>query len=397
MDVFTRDDLRSLIEADADPCASIYMPTHRAGREIREDSLRCKNLLHKAEEQLHEAGLRTPEARAALEPAHRLQGDGQFWRNQSDGLAIFAGRGIFKSYRVPLRFEELLVVNRRFHVKQILPLLQNDGTFYILAVSQKHVRLLRGTHHSVSELDPVGLPKSLVDALNVDEYVQSLQQHGHTTLGVGAAGAREGLFHGHGGADLDVKKRDEIIEYFRRIDDGLHEFFKNVEHAPLVFAGVEYQFPMFKDSYHQGPLIDKPVAGNSDDLQLRELHAKAWQLVGPHFREGERKAIRRYGERAGGDVVSNDLQEIIKAARTGRVETLFVSEDQKIWGSVDEGTGEMQRLHEGLPGTDDLLDYAAVHTLLTGGEVFAVHDGEMPGGGAVAAVYRYPSRFARQA
>ena len=37
----------------------------------------------------------------------------------------------------------------------------------------------------------------------------------------------------------------------------------------------------------------------------------------------------------------------------------------------------------------DLFDLAAVQTLSNGGTVYAVEPGEMPGGGEVAAVYRF--------
>ena len=41
------------------------------------------------------------------------------------------------------------------------------------------------------------------------------------------------------------------------------------------------------------------------------------------------------------------------------------------------------------PGDEDLLDFAAIHTLFNGGTVYAVDPDEVPGGTPLAAVFRY--------
>jgi hypothetical protein len=40
-------------------------------------------------------------------------------------------------------------------------------------------------------------------------------------------------------------------------------------------------------------------------------------------------------------------------------------------------------------GSGDLLDFAAAHTFLNGGTVYAVNPPEMPDDGPVAALFRY--------
>jgi hypothetical protein len=389
MDLFTRANLRQLMLSAHQMCVSLYMPTHRTGREIREDGVRCKNLLSQAEEQLHAAGLRTPEARKIVQPAWELHDDSTFWQNQSDGLAMFAAPGLFQYYRVPLRFEERLVVGQRFHVKPILRLLQGDGEFFLLAVSQKHVRFLRGTHHSISELAPAALPRSLSDALNIDEYVQSLQQHSYTSVGIGGeGGATEGMFHGHGGSNLDVKKRDEIREYFLRIADGLQDFLHD-DRSPLVFAGVDYLFPIFRDACKYRHLQDEPIMGNPDELKSAELHGAAWAIVHPYFERQQQAALQQYADLTNRDLTSHESATLVSAARSGRIGTLFVAEDAQLWGIVDEQRDACTPVAAPQSGAEDLLNYAAVHTLLHGGTVYVVDGRHMPGDQAIAGIFRY--------
>lgn len=124
MDVIAGPEVKRLSEVDGRWCVSIFMPAHRAGAETQQDRIRLKNLLREAERQLVEAGLRTPDAAAILEPGHALLAESDFWQHQSDGLAVFAHRGEFHRYRVPLRFQERVTVAKRFQLKPLFPLLK---------------------------------------------------------------------------------------------------------------------------------------------------------------------------------------------------------------------------------------------------------------------------------
>jgi hypothetical protein len=387
MDLFTRADLQGLMTPADRHCVSICMPTHRTGREIREDSLRCKNLLTRAEEQLQELGLRSPAAREIVKPAWDLHGDELFWRNQSDGLAMFLSPGRFRCFRVPLNLDELLIVNQRFHLKAMLPLLQNDGRFYLLAVSQKHVRFFTGTHYSISPIETDALPKNLRDALNIDEYVQSMQQHGHTTMGVGPTGAREAIHHGQGGADMQSKKNDELREYFRRIDDGLAEFFGD-DKAPLVFAGVEYLFPLFREACGYKHLVETPIRGNPEGWSEQELHRRAWQAVEPHIQRAQHAAVERFGDLLSSGRSVHEPHDIVKAAMQGRVETLLVEKNGHLWGRIGESL-RVDLLPKAEPGSEDLLDFATLHTLMHRGSVYVLERDRMPEGRPMAAIVRY--------
>jgi len=50
---------------------------------------------------------------------------------------------VFLYYRLPIEFQELVVVSDQFHLKPLLYLINNDGRFYLLALSQNDVRFLR--------------------------------------------------------------------------------------------------------------------------------------------------------------------------------------------------------------------------------------------------------------
>lgn len=390
MDILSREDLKRLSDKRDGWHVSIYMPTHRAGPETQQDPIRLKNLLEEAKERLMASdrdrpGLRAPEARARLEPASKLIQDGLFWQRQSDGLAIFVSSEMAHYYRLPLDFEELVIVADRFHVKPLLPLLSGDGRFYVLALSQDATRLLQGTRYMVGELDLEEAPTSLSNALRFDDPERRLQYH--TASGPsGGKGGRPAMFYGQGAPSQDQK--GDILRYFQKLDTGVQELLAG-ERAPLVLAGVDYLLPLYREANTYPHLIEDGVEGNPDNLSAKELHQRAWAIIRPRFLEEREEAAKRFRQLADTEGASDDLAEIVPAAYHGRVQTLFVALDVQQWGAFDPATNEV-RLHQAAdPGDQDLLDLAAVHTLLNGGSVYAVEAERVPAGGSLAALFRY--------
>jgi len=379
MDTFTRSDLKLLLDPRRGPCVSAFLPTHRGGSE--QDPTRYKNLLRQAEDRLTAHGVRGPEAGDLLEPARELLADESFWRAQSDGLALFLAPGFQRRYRLPVAFPERVVVGDSFHVEPLLPLLNAGGRFYVLALSQKHVRLLQGTAHGVQDLDLAGVPQGLAEALRFHDTDEPLLFH---TRPNGRHGGWSAIFHGHG-VGIDDHK-DDLLAYFRAVDRGLHEILRT-ERAPLVLASVEYLWPIYREANRYPHLLEGGIAGNPDGLSAEELCRRALALVRPHWRRAQAEAAALYAQLLGTGRASADLPEVVQAAREGRVEILFVESGRRVWGRAE--TGAAHEREE--PGDEDLLNRATADTLRHGGTVYASAAEEMPGGPA-AALFWLPVR-----
>jgi hypothetical protein len=276
------------------------------------------------------------------------------------------------------------VVGERFHLKPLLPLLSGDGRFYVLALSQAEVRLFQCTRYSVGEVALESIPGSLAEALRYDDPERQLQFHTGTPTGTGK---RAALFHGHGVGTDDTK--DNILRYFRQVDRGLRALLGE-ESAPLVLAGVDYLFPIYREANTYPNLLEKRITGNPEGLTAKELHGQAWKIVEFHFQREQKDAAARYRQFTGTDRASSDLKAIVPAAYHGRVEVLFVAVGIQRWGSFDpqENVVHLHRTPE--PGDEDLLDLAAIQTLLHGGAVYAVEQEGVPDQKAsMAALYRY--------
>jgi hypothetical protein len=321
-----------------------------------------------------------------LSPGEKLLDDTPFWQHQSDGLAVFFSAGFFRLYRAPVTFKELSVVaSHRFYIKPLLPLLAGNGRFYVLAVSQKNVRLLQGTHYAIHELDLSNsdTPENLAETLRFDDPESQLQFHTGTSDRVGE---RAAIYHGQGVGTEE--RKNNVLRYFRDIDKGLSKFFSD-EKAPLVFVGVEYLFPIYREANSYPHLVDSAVEGNPENLDDESLHAAAWRIVSPLFLAAQKEAQKTIEDLNETLKTSNSITTVIPATREGRVDVLFVALDKERWGTFDPAIPDVRLHSKRMPGDEDLLDTCAVQTILHNGTVYAVESSEVPGDGDVAALFRY--------
>ncbi len=383
MRLLGKEELKALMERTGDYCISLYMPTIKAGRETRMNAIRLKNLIADVEKQLDESGLSQKEIMKILEPAQDLQKNSVFWQHQSEGLAVFLTPDNFNYYRLPLKFNEEVIINERFYLKPLLPLFSGDGRFYVLALSQKNIRLLQASRYSVSDLPLEDVPTSMEEALGYDNLEHQSQFHVASRTGKQRGDL---MFHGHGGGEDNSK--EDIQRYFQRVDQGLRDILSG-ENAPLILAGVEYLLPLYKKANSYVNLLEEAAIGNPDELTSEALHEEAWEVVEPYFKQEQEKAEKQFQDLFHTGQTSQDIKKILPAAHFGKVGLLFLDVDDQKWGSFDPEKSLVKIEEERQPGLEELIDLAAVKTLATGGTVYAAKKNDMPVKSSVAALFRW--------
>ncbi len=387
MNILSKAELRALVDNKATPCISSYMPCQLAGQQVRQNPIRLKNLLTKAEEDLVTAGMRTAAARDLLQPGHELFKDPAFVEHLSEGLALFISPDMFRYYRLATPFEELVTLGDSFHIKPLIPIFTADGRFFILALSQEKVTLYVGTRFTVREVPVKDMVKGIEEMLKSSQFDKGRQIH---TAGA-TVGGRKGeatTHHGQGSAGEEKVRKRILMDFLHLLEKSLHKVL-NGEHGPMVVAGVDYMRAFFREATAYPALVEEGVSGNPDLLSKEQLHSQAWRIVAPYFDKAQQRALGKYKQLAGSSRVSEDVEAVVNAAQAGHVDTLFVAGDQHVWGRYDPQANLLYLHKSKEPGDQDLLDLAALHTLLHDGTVYALKSQEMPTKAALAAAMRY--------
>ncbi|MGD9632362.1 MAG: hypothetical protein AB7G28_14055 [Pirellulales bacterium] len=382
MNTFTKDNLRQLAGMNGEYVASIYFPA-TTGAEQRQNPIHFKSLIRAAGQQMQARGIREPAIQKMTVSAHTLLDRPELWRELAHGLAVFVSRDALHAFALPFHCDEICVVGKCAYLLPLLAWDSHDTSYFVLAVSRNAVRLLQGSRARLDEVAVPMLPADLATALRYEVRQGTLQMHS----GQPQIGGKEGVvFHGQGG-EVDVSK-DELTEYFRRIDRAVSDYLQ-LRREPLVFAGVDYLFPMYQSGNHYTHLVLRSVEGNPDQLAPADLCTRAWTLVEGQLREREEASAEQHWNSVGSGRTANRIVEILAAAQAGAIETLYVEAGARRMGRYLPESATVR--YDGAPQADseELVNQAAVLVLRSGGAVVAMEPNRVPDGGVIAAVLRY--------
>lgn len=388
--MITNDELRTLAERTAGPCVTIYMRTHRAGPDIREDPIRLRDLLDESERRAEEHGLRTEDVRRIIQPARDLCDDQMFWRHQGDGLCLILGEnadgdgGTMRVIKLASSPGELVAIGDRINVRPLVRERADGSKFFVVGLSMHRVFVLECFADSYRELDLTDIPKRIEDAVGYDYEQRSLQFHSQTA---GNQGARPAQYHGQGRAGGE--DRDELQTFLERVENGVEKLLHSDRRAPIVLAGVPELTAKFRKSSGLPNIADETLQGSVDIADLGDLHREALGVLGERFDEPRREAIERVNEALGHDRASVQIPAILEAAEHARIGTLIADCHRAIWGETDGAAGKVTTHDERQPGDEDLIDLAISRALASGAEVFPASEAELPADAPMAGELRF--------
>ena len=379
-----RDQLKEL-GASTGLCLSILIPIQRAEPNNRLAEMRLKSAIQTAEQKLADIGFEKGDIQELLAPVRELEGTPDTWAQAGKSVAIFRSPDLFRWFGLKCELREQVVVADHFYVLPMLSALNENHRFYILALSQKHVRLLRCTEKSSEE---VPLPASI--PTNLDDFLQ-FRKPDHTldnrqVVGQSTGGDFKGVMST---TSTDREKQDEYLyHFFKQVSTGVQELLRD-DPAPVVPAAVEYEVGIFRRGNVLQHVSEHAVFGAPDGLKGGELHARALEAVAPEWDAPLNRALELYERQGGSERTSADARQIVKAAFEGRVAHLFIAAGASLSGNFDEAANRVHISRKVRPGDEDLVNAAALRTLSNSGEVFVIPRERVPGQADMAAVLRY--------
>jgi hypothetical protein len=372
-------------------CISIYIPTHRAGHETLngQDNILFKNKLREARTLLAKHDVTESEIDSYMKPAEELLNDTNFWRHQSEGLAVFITKGFSSHYTLPITMPDMVYVLDQFYFTPMLPILSQNGRFFILSLYRERIGFFEATIDRIRQIDISAFaPESMNEALKFTIKGHDQDFHNSTTTVNGS-----NIVHGAGATKGD-DEHDEVREFIHEIDNSMQEILHNAT-EPLVLAGVDHycalfrKYSKYKHIVPQHINLNETVAGMSPQT----IHEKALDVMKPLMQQSHTDSLSRYENVAGTGVTSEDIATVAAEAVHGRIDTLFIAPSSPVWGRYDakSAVAEVHKAYQ--RGDDDLINLAAIKTLAQGGKVFVssynglAEAGEE--GGSVKALFRY--------
>lgn len=384
MDQLTKEDVMELISSDSRPKISLYMPTEKsAGNAVNKMKIRIKNLLSTTRKKLKEDwDFSEIEMDDLLSPLVSLTNDRDFWLRQSDGLAIYLTPENFQYYRLPLNFYEQVSVCNFFDLKQAIPEIYENREFYLLALSRNNTRLFYLTENSITEVELDKLPGSFAEILEKDTSGRTLQHHS-SSRGGGSA-----VFHGQETVEGD--KKEDILQYFRLVDDAVSEYLKG-KGIPLLLMCAEEIYPIYERANTYQHLHADFVKGSPGKLEPQQIFAASQKVIAPLTKSDRHKAIARLKELTGTEKAESDLETLVTEAYFGKIQTLIFERGVEKYGSYNVDKNQVVFSDNDNPQEDyELFNYTLLKTISQGGEAFLVPQEEMPAeAGKINAIYRY--------
>ncbi|MDQ2841240.1 MAG: hypothetical protein M3Y72_09420 [Acidobacteriota bacterium] len=374
-------DLKPLLNS-AGPCVSVYMalagaPTNQS---VKANGLAWEQTLRIVEPKLKDLGA---EGREMLETLSGFDGILQDHEPQGRSIAVFRSPGAFWLTWMQEEVANRAVVGPHFYIRPLLPELAKPKKFYILALSQKDVRLLHCTFRTSEE---VGLPSGTVAGF--DGYMNTAKPD-HDRNNLSSAGPSSG--HSKGAVGTTDTEREDKHEYlghfFQQIDRGVNELLRGSS-DPVILAAVEYELAQYRSLNTYPHLLDEDVHGAPNGLKAGEMHARAIEAITRNCEKKADEVLAEYNHKVGGGA-SNRLKDVLTAAHDGRVLTLLVSDSLEKSGTFDERTHSVKGHPADAFEEEDLINDAAVQTILHAGQVLSVSNKKMPNGAPLAAIFRY--------
>ncbi len=369
--------LREILRA-AGPCVTVLLPPFRPGEQAGSQAASLRSMIPEASKQLTDRGYAKSSTSALLAPLERLVDDPALASGSHWSRAVFCSPSVFEIVELTQPFDASVTVSGSFAIRKMAAELSRPPAFYILALSRNEVELLRcaGLHAEKVKLPP-GVPGTLDEALAFDAPDHSLENR---SAAGPATGDMRGVRFGTGSAR--ERLRTHLGDFYRAVDRGVQEVVRQPD-IPLVLAGVEEDVAVYRSVSTSQNLLPKGIIGSPAlDREMEEILRRAYDVLRAEEIERQASAMLEARERTAPSRFSTELAPVLRAAFEGRVHQLYLNAGVSRIEVYERGTYRSW-------GPEDLLNLAAVQTMVHHGKVCELPGRMMPDGTEAAALMRF--------
>ena len=369
IDLPTRAQIDLLGRHRGSPTLSIYLRTTPLTQDTKADRIELKNLLKEGVAQMQAAEMDKRAVGAIEEHVAELIDDDSFWVHQAHSLAILATADSIHTFRLPNRLTNQVEVSDRFHLSPLIRSITFPHEAFVLAIGIGSTRLIEVT----ADLPPI--PVSVHDLPK--DFNQALGKRSHLERPGGMAGPEE------------LSESALLTRYARKVDSALRGTLAAHE-TPLIVAAAEPMASIYRRVSTYPHTARDVIAGSADHTPDHVLAAEARRILDKIY-AGEIQAFKAlYATREAQGRATSDIAQAARAATFGAVDTLLVDMDAAISGFISEEDGAVTFDANPDAKNYNVIDEVVRRALHSGARVIAARSADLPVGGQLAAILRYP-------
>lgn len=360
------------------PCITIVLPPYHPGEPAKSRAALLKANLQEASRQLAHLGFPKAAIGDLLAPLEHLAHDADSITGSHWSRAIFRSQNVFAQFQLTLPAKASLTVAGCFEIRHLLPDLWAPRVFYILALTNKSVRLFRCNYQRAEAVDlPAGVPATLEEALELERPDHDLENRS-------AIGTSTGSMHAirFGTGSGPEAEPAHLADFYKLVDRGIHKLLHEPG-IPLLLAGVEEELDAYR-AISTYPGIVKLALRGSPNLSFQDADtvSQACSILRADEFRRDAETLTQAKERSAPGHFSTDANAILHAAFEGRVHQMYLDESAERIDVFERGTYRSW-------GKEDLLNLAAVETILHGGRAFELPSDMMAEGASAFAIMRF--------
>lgn len=304
------DVFQQLLRTRGETCLSIVVPTHEVSRERRNDKIEIKNAIHKAKEKL---ALHTHagEYKPLWDKLDELSATIDYLHNDK-GLALYISPSLAVKVIFPFEVEEKIVIDDQFEWSELAYLVGLSLPYHLLLLSEKKVRLFSGQLNQLKEVHSSDFP---------DVFAET---HEYAKPGRASSYAPQANVKGFE-KDKSVMEEIRIHDYFRVVDQHLHK--ESHDQSPIIVAAPIEELGIYDQVTHHKERIVAHIHGNYTHKSEGELGELCFPHMVDHITRLNEQRVKDFTEAIGYGKGMQDIREIVKAAREGRVRSLLMEQN----------------------------------------------------------------------
>ncbi len=353
--------IKELKDIISESCITIIMNTHRTKPDNLRDPINLKNLVSNAEERLLNDESKKY-ARALVQRIKELEASIDHNYNL-DSLVLFVNEDIAEYVRLPITVEDRVVIDHTFATRDLVRAMHMETNYYVLALSQRQVRL--------------------IEAFN-DKVVQEVG---------GAFPIDNTQFYSTNKTEMSNASRltNLVGEFFNRVDKELNKVRQS--HAlPVLLCTEEGNFNEYlKIADQRHSIFDFYLNMNRLEEKDHAIVREAWPLVRKYTEDKNNARVAELKRAVSTGKFLSDVTDIWRAINEGRIQTLFIEQGLFQPGFIETGnvTFASEADRDKKEVVDDIYDELIEANMNFGGDVVFLPKGELTDFNGFGAITRY--------